>query len=217
MGLTFYGRSRVDPAVEPHVHESPPSMTVPLDPAGHPDRPARPRHRPAAGRLARSSTGSSRSSIPPRRRCGIDLPEYELFGIDGVLIIVSVAVAALGIGIGIWLFGFFRADGRPETVTRLTQPQRRDALPVQRLIQQVVVRRPQPSRLLPTSAAPSRPASCGSTCASSTASSTASLPAPRALGDGVRRIQTGRVQNYALGIALGLIAWWRSSSSWLAR
>ena len=30
MGKTFYGESHVDPAVEPHVHESPRSMTVPL-------------------------------------------------------------------------------------------------------------------------------------------------------------------------------------------
>src|SRR5689334_5251525 len=30
MGLTFWGKSRVDPAVEPHIHESPPVMTWPL-------------------------------------------------------------------------------------------------------------------------------------------------------------------------------------------
>ncbi len=30
IGLTFWGQSRVDPAVEPHIHESPPVMTVPL-------------------------------------------------------------------------------------------------------------------------------------------------------------------------------------------
>src|SRR5271157_4632337 len=30
MYLTFYGRSRVKPEVEAHIHESPPSMTVPL-------------------------------------------------------------------------------------------------------------------------------------------------------------------------------------------
>src|SRR5262245_51806524 len=30
MGLTFWGKSRVDPAVEPHIHESPPVMTSPL-------------------------------------------------------------------------------------------------------------------------------------------------------------------------------------------
>ena len=30
MNLTFYGKSRVKPEVESHIHESPPSMTVPL-------------------------------------------------------------------------------------------------------------------------------------------------------------------------------------------
>ena len=30
IGLTFWGESRVDPEVEPHIHESPPSMTMPL-------------------------------------------------------------------------------------------------------------------------------------------------------------------------------------------
>src|SRR5205085_3537862 len=30
IGLTFWGESRVDPAVEPHVHESPAVMTTPL-------------------------------------------------------------------------------------------------------------------------------------------------------------------------------------------
>ena len=30
IGLTFWGESRVDPKVEPHIHESPRSMTIPL-------------------------------------------------------------------------------------------------------------------------------------------------------------------------------------------
>src|SRR5256885_10457271 len=30
IGLTFWGTSRVDPAVEPNIHESPRSMTAPL-------------------------------------------------------------------------------------------------------------------------------------------------------------------------------------------
>src|SRR4029450_11810160 len=30
MGLTFWGESRVDPSVEPKIHESPPVMTWPL-------------------------------------------------------------------------------------------------------------------------------------------------------------------------------------------
>ena len=40
---------------------------------------------------------------------------------------------------------------------------------------------------------------------SSTARSTASASATRDAGGGLRRIQTGRVQNYALGIAIGLL------------
>ena len=41
---------------------------------------------------------------------------------------------------------------------------------------------------------------------SSTASSTASARSPAGAAAGLARVQTGRVQNYALGIALGLIA-----------
>ena len=40
---------------------------------------------------------------------------------------------------------------------------------------------------------------------SSTARSTPSGPATIDAGRGLRQVQTGRVQNYALGIAIGLI------------
>ena len=86
-------------------------MTVPLILLAIPTVLLGPRHRAAAGRLARSSTGWSPIFHPAEETLGIHLPEYELFGIDGVLILVSVAVATLGIGIGIWLFGFFRRRG----------------------------------------------------------------------------------------------------------
>ena len=36
MGKTFYGKSHVDPAVEPKIHESPRSHDHPAHPAGHP-------------------------------------------------------------------------------------------------------------------------------------------------------------------------------------
>ena len=48
-------------------------------------------------------------------------------------------------------------------------------------------------------------ASGGSTARSSTAPSTPSAAGTIDAGRGLRRIQTGRVQNYALGIAIGLI------------
>ncbi|MFO7532709.1 MAG: hypothetical protein R6W93_09625, partial [Candidatus Limnocylindrales bacterium] len=55
---------------------------------------------------------------------GISFPEYEFFGLNGGLILVSVAVAALGIGVGIWLFGAFNTRARLETVDGLTQRSR---------------------------------------------------------------------------------------------
>ena len=134
---------------------------------------------------------------------GIHLPEYELFGIDGVLILVSVAVAALGIGIGIWLFGFFGADPAPRRWSALT---RRNAL----------------TRSLYTASQAKwwfddlnhlvffR---FGGAVADAVmwfdvrvidgiVNGTGTVT--QLAGDGIRRIQTGRVQNYALGIALGL-------------
>ena len=47
MGLTFWGTSRVDPAVEPDIHESAPGNDDPADPAVDPDRPDRPVPGPA--------------------------------------------------------------------------------------------------------------------------------------------------------------------------
>ena len=44
-----------------------------------------------------------------------------------------------------------------------------------------------------------------STTPGSTARSTASRPVARAGGGGLRRLQTGLVRNYALGIALGAV------------
>ena len=41
MNMTFYGKSRVAPEVEVHIHESPASMTVPLTLAGRRQRSGR--------------------------------------------------------------------------------------------------------------------------------------------------------------------------------
>ena len=71
MGKTFYGESHVDPHVEPKIHESPRSMTVPLILLAIPSVVVGRRPGPAVRRLRPSATGWSRSSIPPRRRMGI--------------------------------------------------------------------------------------------------------------------------------------------------
>ena len=204
MGLTFYGKSHVDPEVEPKIHESPPSMVGPLVLLAIPTI--------FLGLAIGLPLGDSVIKHwlepvfhPAEVIMGITFPEYELFGVDGGLIIISVAMAALGIGVGIWLFGVFNSRARLETVDEPDAAQPRQSLPVHRL-------------------ATTSGTSTTSTTSSSTAS--AALVANGVMwfdvkivdgivngvgsrdpevGDGIRHIQTGRVQNYALGIAVGLI------------
>ena len=71
----------------------------------------------------------------------INFPDYELFGIDGALILASVAVAALGIGIAIWLFGIFNSKARLADGGEPHRTQPRQPVPVHRLPEQVVLRR----------------------------------------------------------------------------
>jgi NADH-quinone oxidoreductase subunit L len=203
MGKTFYGTSHVDPEVEPHVHESPRSMTVPLLLLAVPTV--------LLGLVLGLPLGSSTILhwlepifLPAEEIMGIHLPEYELLGIDGTLIFVSVGISALGIGIGIWLFGFLRRPARPGTVARLTDRNRltRSLYVASRQkwwfddLNHLVFYR------------------FGGAIADAVmwfdvrvvdgiVNGTGSVT--QRVGDGIRRIQTGRVQNYALGIALGLL------------
>jgi NADH-quinone oxidoreductase subunit L len=104
MGLTFWGPSRVDPAVEPHVHESPRSMTIPLVLlatgtvvtgvlVGVP---------PESGLLAQwlDPVFEPAIALGPHRESA-----YQLLGIDGVLVLLSVGIAAFGIAVAWRLFG----------------------------------------------------------------------------------------------------------------
>jgi NADH-quinone oxidoreductase subunit L len=206
MGKTFYGKSHVDPAVEPHVHESPPSMTVPLILLAIPTA--------LLGLLIGPVLESMTESrifgwLEPVFRqadeiLGIHPHEYELFGIDGALILASVTVAAVGIGVGIWLFGIFGRRGRPELVDDLTQ---RNGLTrgLYRAslakwwwddLYHVLFYR------------------LGGMVANAVmwfdvriidgvVNGTGSVT--QAAGERVRHLQTGRVQNYALDIAIGLV------------
>ena len=210
IGLTFWGESRVDPggrARDPRIAAG--AMTVPLlillaiptILVGLVPRPAV-RGQPAAG-LARAGL---RAGGQPCRR-----PEqpFALFGLDGVLILASVTVAALGHRPRLALLrGRSRAapaKARPAEVNAIADRQRGDPLPVPGLAQQVVVRRPQrpavhpdrrPDRLRPVVVRPEHRRRRGQRHRPRSVSSA---------GGGLRRIQTGRVQNYALGIAIGLI------------
>ena len=135
---------------------------------------------------------------------GITFPEYQFIGLNGGLIVISVALAALGIGVAIWLFGAFNTRARLETVDRLAKRNRLTrGLYTASLNKWYVddVYHVLFFRL-------------GGLVASGVmwfdvriidgvVNGVGTLT--QRAGDDVRHIQTGRVQNYALDIAVGLV------------
>ena len=120
MAKTFWGTSRVDPQVEPKIHESPTTMTIPLILLSIPA---------ALIGLALGvplGDGAINRWLEPvfasaEETMGRTLPQLQLFGLDGALIIIAVAVATLGIVLALRLFGFLSRDGKPARVQALTQ------------------------------------------------------------------------------------------------
>jgi len=203
MGKTFYGKSRVDPHVEPKIHESPWTMTLPLILLAIPSI--------GIGLALGWPLGDStiKHWLEPvfheaEVTLGRELPKVQLFGIDGILIVIAVSVATLGIVIAAALFGIGRKDGRSETVRSLTQ-----RIPFGPALYRASFNRwyfDDLNHLLFVR--------FGGVVAESAAifdravidgivNGTAKVT--QGAGDRIRRIQTGKVQNYALGIAIGLI------------
>jgi NADH-quinone oxidoreductase subunit L len=215
IGMTFWGKSRVDPAVEPKIHESPPVMTVPLWLLAIPSAvlgivltwPG-----PPLGPLfGIQGQGPLASYLAPIFEFGQELlghheAEFALFGIDGALIGASVAVAVLGMVVAWRLFGVeigpLRAAGRPAAVQRLTNRfhflYRASANKwwfddINNLLFVVVGGR-----------VANGMAWFDRNVVDGIVNGIGALT--RRSGTGLARVQTGRVQNYALGIAFGLIA-----------
>jgi NADH-quinone oxidoreductase subunit L len=204
MGLTFWGASRVAPAVEPHVHESPRSMTVPLVILA------------ACSALLGMALGLpfGGSSIThwlepvfagTIASMGTEEHAFEFFGVSGALILLSVAVASTGVALAWRLFGAslpgFRVSPRPERVTALSarvpflyraslnkwwMDELNDLLFI-RIGGRVAAAMWWFDR----------------TVVDGTVNGIGTLADDA--GRGLRQIQTGRVQNYALGIAVGLL------------
>ncbi|HEY6057109.1 MAG TPA: NADH-quinone oxidoreductase subunit L [Candidatus Limnocylindrales bacterium] len=204
IGLTFWGRSRVDPHVEPGIHESPPSMTVPLVllalgtvgiglAVGLP---------PQTGLIARWLDPIFEGSVAV---AGRPAESYTLFGIDGGLALASVAIASVGIVVAWRLFGVelgrLRAPARPEMVRSVAA-----RLPFlyraslnkwwfDDLYDLLFIR------------IGGRVAAViwwfDRVIVDGTVNGIGTLTA--GVGLTLRRVQTGHVQNYALGIAIGLI------------
>jgi NADH-quinone oxidoreductase subunit L len=216
IGLTFWGESRVDKAVEPRIHESPRTMTIPLWLLAIPSVflgivltwPG-----PPLGPLfgIEGGHGLLTTYLEPIFAQGQEIlghheAEFALFGIDGALIAVSVAVAVIGVIVAWWLFGVelgpLKAPGRPTRVTSISNRIRflyRASAnkwwfdDINHVLFVVV----------------------GNAFANALAWFDRNIvdgivngigAVTRRSGGGLARVQTGRVQNYALGIALGLIA-----------
>ena len=209
MGKTFYGPSHVDPAVEPKVHESPPSMTIPLILLAIPSVLLGIFLTWGGPPLWPDGTGILEGWLEPVFAASEaylhETPAaFELFGIDGALIIISVAAAALGLVAGIVLFGFFRNGGRPRLVERITVSNRGT-----RFLYRASLNKwwfDELNHLL-FIVIGGRIANgmwwFDRVIVDGTVNSIGG--ATRGAGGSLKRIQTGRVQNYALGIAIGLL------------
>ena len=205
MGMTFWGAFRGPKAVWDKIHESPAVMTIPLILLAIPTV--------LLGLFLGLPLGDSRIShwLEPVFSEGLHVlhsgaePAYQLFGIDGVLILASVTIAVIGLAIAWRLFGVdigrIRLPSRPERVRELSARAPflyRASLnkwwfdDLNHLLFIVVG-----GRIGAALWWFDREVVDGTV----NAIGTATLDA----GRGLRLVQTGRVQNYALGIAIGLI------------
>ena len=204
MGKTFYGESRVDPSVAPHVHESAWQMTLPLVALAIPSI--------GLGMAVGWPLGSGalvgwlkpifeESEIILART-----PTEELFGlpINAVLVVISVLAALVGLLTAVYLFGIGRR--------KVNQP-RIDAISntngATRFLYRASLNKwwfDELNDLLFIRIGGRVAAAMwwfDRTVVDGTVNGVGSVT--RSAGGGLRRIQTGRVQNYALGIAIGLI------------
>jgi len=204
IGLTFWGPSRVDPHVEPRIHESPPVMVGPLWLLAIPTIVL------GAALALPFGDGPIIHWLEPifagaAEALHLAHAEFALFGIDGVLILVSVAAAAIGIAVAWKLFGvellILRKRPEPDTVRSLSA-----RLPFlyraslnkwwfDELYDLLFIRIG--GRVADALWWFDREVVDG------TVNAVGALT--RGTGSRLARVQTGRVQNYALGIALGLI------------
>ena len=209
MGMTFWGQSRMDPEVEHHVHESPRSMTVPLILLAIPSA--------LLGLVVGfpPETGLIHQWLAPVFENTINAhgpaeQAYTFFGIDGSLAIATTALIAIAI-VGAWrLFGVdipsirLRVQPRPGQVRQIAARPGLNALYVgsshkwwfDDINDFLFVRLG--GRFAAAVFWFDRVVIDGTVNGIGVVVTD--------IGLGLRKVQTGRVQNYALGIALGLIA-----------
>jgi NADH-quinone oxidoreductase subunit L len=206
MGKTFYGESRVDPAVAPHVHESPWSMTLPLVLLAIPSVFL---GAILGGGIFIGQDAVLKSALEPvfheaEEYLALHAGEFQLLGIDGVLVLASVAAAALGLSIGIYLFGAFKRPVKQAKVDAIVASNG-----ATRFLYRASLNKwwfDELNDLLFIRIGGKVAAALwwfDRAIVDGTVNGVGTVT--RGAGGGLRRIQTGRVQNYALGIAVGLI------------
>jgi NADH-quinone oxidoreductase subunit L len=204
MGLTFWGDFRGPREIWDRIHESPSVMTTPLILLAIPSAvlgivlglPF------GAGLIAQWLGPIFHESVEALHHAEA---EYQLFGIDGALIVASVAVAAIGIALAWRLFGAelgaIRLPPRPATVQALSA-----RMP---FLYRASLNKWWFDELyhLLFIVIGGRIASFLWWFDRNVVDGSVNDLGRTTVGAGRRlqRVQTGRVQNYALGIALGLI------------
>ena len=207
MGMTFWGPSHVDPEIEPKIHESPPSMTGPLILLAIPSA--------LIGLVLGLPFGASRIQewLEPVFARSTEImarteTPVELLGIDGALILLSVAVATIGMILA-WRYfgvdiGILRRDPRPDEVHAIAS-----ATSATRFLYRASLNKWWFDELndLLFMQIGGRVANAAwwfdRVVVDGVVNEIGSIFI--GFGGGLRRVQTGRVQNYALGIAIGLI------------
>jgi NADH-quinone oxidoreductase subunit L len=203
MGKTFYGESRVDPHVEPHIHESPRSMTLPLILLAIPSA--------FLGLAIGLPLGASTIKhwlepvfIESELYQHGEAATYQLFGIDGYLILSSVFVATLGLVAGIYLFGVGKRRVKQERIDALVTSNG-----ATRFLYRASLNKWWFDELndLLFIRIGGRVAAVlwwfDTRIVDGTVNGIGTVV--KDAGGALRKIQTGRVQNYALGIAIGLL------------
>jgi NADH-quinone oxidoreductase subunit L len=206
MGLTFWGGFRGPKAVWDRIHESPAVMTVPLILLAIPSV--------LLGIALGLPFGASTLSrwlepvfLEAEEMLHLPHEAYALFGIDGGLILASVTVAAIGVALAWRYFGAdlgqLRLPARPEAVRDIS------ARPGLAFLYRASLNKWWFDELyhLLFIVIGGRIAAAmwwfDREVVDGTVNDVGRVTV--GAGRGLRRVQTGRVQNYALGIALGLI------------
>jgi len=206
MGLTFWGSFRGPKELWDRIHESQPVMMTPLILLAIPSA--------LLGLVLGLPFGASLISqwLEPVFQPAVEMlhhteAQFQLFGVDGALIVASVAVAAVGVVLAWRLFGTdlggLHMPARPERVREISARPGLSFLyraslnkwwfdELNNLLFIVIG-----GRLANAIWWFDREVVDGTVNGIGSSTVTA--------GRNIRRVQTGRVQNYALGIAIGLI------------